>query len=268
MERMDTPFADLTQFEAMLLNIEATQKLQEQTQTNMMQKQMGMQQQMMEPQQDPGQWPDDEQFNPTDPSTGGGGGGQAKGYPPATPGITKAGQPTAPKALTLPKFPISGSRYNARQVAQMPVNQVSQLIINGQLPGPTELLTQMDEQEPGILDEMTDELRQFFEDALEYEQQQKATETGASPDLIKQWQQTQSKRVREQANRISNFSLWLYKRGQFQGKPGGGSSRGGLAEPNRLRGNRRQAMRPVGGRPGDLNVNPVTFSADDKKKKK
>ena len=268
-EKLDSPFADLTQAEMMLVNQEAAIKLQQQMQTSMMQQQLSMQQQSAGPGQDQSEQPDESFQDNTMPPM------QQKQAGSSGGGSQKPGQnvPTvqAPKPMTLPKFPIAGSAYNARQIATMPTNHLSQLIINGELPPARELLTQMQEQEPGILEQMTEELQQFFEDALEEEEREQAEQKGASPATVKQWQKQQAKRVKDQLNRINDFAVWLSRYGQQQGKPGGGSAKGGLAELDRGRGgagtngrNKRQVMRPVGGKPGSLNLNPITFSSDKK----
>jgi hypothetical protein len=264
-EELDTPFADLTQFEAMLISTEAMQKVQEQVQTRMMIRQANMQQ-IMEQDQPQGQNPE-ESYSPA----GGGGSynqekgvGQPLNITPAN--VAKHGQMPSPKPLALPKFPIAGSAYNARQIAQMPLNHLSQLIINGELPKPGELLGQMQEQEPGILDEMTDELRQFFEEAIDREEEEKANEKPVPRKTLLEWQKKQVKRVKEQAEKINDFSEFLYRKGQYQGKPGGGSAKGGIVELDRGRPGKsgiigypkktRQVVRRPGGHPG--NINPPT----------
>lgn len=204
---LDSPLADLTQFECMLLNMEAMSDLQDKAADKQAKRQQDSQdrQQAMMPQQIPG-------------APGGGVGSPAK----LTPGsAAKGGQPPSPKALTLPKFHIAGTQYTAQQLAMMPVNKLSDVVAANPF-GPSRMLNDMDTQEPGILSRLSDEVKLFFQDALDKEKKNK--KPAVTPKLINKWKRELAIKVRDQNSRTNDFSEWLYKKGQTAGRPGGGSS--------------------------------------------
>lgn len=236
--KLRTPLADLTQIEAMLMMTEAQIKMQAKSAEKAQQS------------QPPPMMPPDGSNQGEEPSQ------ETPATQPGLPGVPKPGlyAPsggagpgkgvglTAPKKIALPKFPISGSRYTARQIAQMPVNQLSDLWMNGELPPPSKLLRDMEHQEPGILEEMTEELREFLDQALEEEKKAKAKKK-LSGRVVREWEQEQSARFRKQGNRSSDFVDWLKRRGTQVGKPGGGArSPGQVADQKRA----RRAGRPGG----------------------
>lgn len=258
MEKMSNPLYDLSQHEAMLMNIEAQARVQEGTQTRMMDKQSQMQEDSrdkeMQRQQDmidkngfpePGQ---PGQMGPGQQQPGQGGPSSSIKMTPGN--VARGGQPPSPKPLSLPKFPISGSRYTAKQVAQMPVNHLQELISQGQLPKPSNLLKDMHQQEPGILEQMTEEVREFFEQEIGREEAEKKQKKPTGK-MLKDWQEKQSKRFKDQGKRIPDLATWLYQRGTQQGRPGGGSKRGGIVDLGKMP--TGQVMRKPGGKPGNLN---------------
>jgi hypothetical protein len=230
MEPLENPFSDLTQFECMMVNMEAMAKVQTAQQSQMMDKQSDIQNDQMDKQQKMQQdnFDQQQQLGPTANPPPGAGPSGAKGFgiPGQGPGggsplkmtpgnAAKGGQPPSPKPLTLPKFNVAGSRYNAKQIAQMPVNQLTD-VFNGF--SASFLLRAMTAQEPGILDEMSDEVRSFFEHQLEEEE--KKPKTKISPQMLRMWQKDAKKRFGNKG-RITDWAEWLQKRGQQMGKPGG-----------------------------------------------
>lgn len=231
---LDSPLADLTQFECMLLNMEAMNDLQNSSAdkaATRQQKQQQQQQALMPP-QGPG---------------GGGmppGGGQPGGLGQPGPGSSakmtpgnaaKGGQPPSPKPLSLPKFKIAGTQYTAKQLAFMPVNKLTDVVASNPF-GVSAMLQAMDDQEPGILQRLSDEVKVFFQDQLDKEK--KKPKKNITPKLIAKWKKELAIKVRDQNSRTSDFAQWLYQKGQKAGRPGGGSSPQSSA-----------------GRPG--NVNPI-----------
>lgn len=220
------PFADLTQFECMLLNIQAMETSQNNMADAGVQRQFKVQQMQQEllpaPQgpQGPGgyqQSPGGGQ-GPQSPS-----GGPQQGLEKVTPGsMSKGGQPPSPKALSLPKFPIassaSGKRYSAKQLAQLPLNQIQDVWQFNAFTA-VELLSAMDEQEPGILETLTDDVKQFFDERLQEEHNK--PKKPIPPALLKKWAKALGIKVRQQQKRTSDYGQWLYKSGQQAGKPGG-----------------------------------------------
>jgi hypothetical protein len=246
-KKLDSPFADLTQFESMMVNMEVEANLAERAAQNQMQRQVQMAQ--MFPPQAPGadgqQPPPSHQTAPqgqqqqkpgapgqqppaSHQQPGGGAGHQQpqqNNSPMATnlkltPGnVARGGQPRSPLPMTLPKFPVAGSRYTATQIAKMPVNELSDRIMGGELPKAGTLLKHMRAQEPSILEQMTEEVRQFFETQLEYEEQEDADQK-VDPAKMKEWADDLKKKVSKGSKRITDMTQYLQKIGHDVGKPG------------------------------------------------
>lgn len=241
MQPLESPFGDLTQFECMLLNMEAMQNLQNQAAQQAQQNQIELMQHqaaLLPPQPDPNdptqgdhQNPDEGESSGSAPQPGagggaGGGGGMGKPGGPAqslkmTPGnVARGGQPQSPKAMALPKFPVAGSKYNAKQIANMPVNQIADLINSGELPDAPTTLQHMQNQEPSILEQMTDEVREFFESQEQEQEQEKEQKQQAMDKKSAKWAPDLKKRVRKNAGRITDMTQYLQKIGHDTGKPG------------------------------------------------
>lgn len=216
---LDNPFADLTQFECMLLNIQAMEMSQNNLADASMQRQLSVIQ-SMPPEPEP---PPQKQLPP---------GKQQKALPPAsnqqqkpqqglekvTPGsASRGGQPPSPKPLGLPKFPIAGSIYPARKIAVMPINQVQDVYKASGL-RPSEFLRAMDEQEPGILQTLVDEVKDFLDEQLRQELDQPKRKI--PPVLLKKWAKELATRTRAQRKRSSDYTEYMYKLGQKLGRPG------------------------------------------------
>lgn len=239
MQPSKSPYADLTQFECMLINIQAMEMSQnnladagqqrQQDQMEQMQRLMPPQQEQQEPgtpaldkTSQPKQFPPPNQKQlppgqqqkalPPGPQ-------QPQGGKPLSPGqVSRGGQPPSPKALSLPKFPIAGSRYNARRIAQLPLNQMTDVFKFSGLAA-WQFIRAMDEQEPGILEELTDEVKDFFKKQLEEEK--KIKKPTAAPKLMKRWEKELGVKYRQENRRQRDYTSYLYKHGQQSGRPGG-----------------------------------------------
>lgn len=236
MQPSKSPYADLTQFECMLLNIQAMEMSQnnladagqqrQQQQMEQMQKLMPQQQQQQDentPALDKNSQP--KQFPPKQLPPGQqqkqlpSGQQQPQGLQKVTPGtVSRGGQPPSPKPLSLPKFPIAGSRYTARKIAQMPVNQVTDVFKFSGMQA-WQFIRAMDEQEPGILEELTDEVKDFFKKQLEEEKKEK--KPTASPRLMQRWEKELGVKYRQEDKRQRDYTSYLYKHGEQSGRPGG-----------------------------------------------
>jgi hypothetical protein len=239
MQTMDSPLADLTQFECMLLNMEMMANLQNQSADKGVDRQLGMQQKMQEMQGPP---PGPPGFEGEPPQGGGKGGPPQQGQPGGvaspeklSPGsAAKGGQPPSPKPMALPKFPIASSGYTAREVAQMPVNKVTDVFGRSGWRA-SQFLQAMDEQEPGILTTLTDEVKQFFDQELKKEKKSQRHKP-ISPKLLDKWKKELAVKVRDQKQRTADMATYLYEKGQTAGRPGGGSAPGAkVGIPGKLR---------------------------------
>jgi hypothetical protein len=111
------------------------------------------------------------------------------------------------KPPTLPKFPVAGTNVTAKAIAQMPVNELMDVFKASGLKA-TQLLRNMKAQEPGILDELADEVREFFENVLE-EQQQK---TPGTAEIAQKWQVEIAKKARNMDKRSRDMLVYLQQR--------------------------------------------------------
>jgi hypothetical protein len=211
--KVKNPLYDLTQFEMMLLNAEVAANLQNKNQDRALQRQM-----MVSPTGygGPGYGPPmplDPGPETTGPLDNGQKGGAGGGGGP----MGQAGQKgiTAPKSLSLPKFPIAAG-YSARELSQMPVNQITDVMRSSGMSA-TVLLRAMDDQEPGILEELTEEVKQFFDTMLKEE---KAKPQPISKKTLNRWTKDLAVRVRKQNQRTADMASWLYRVGRTTGRPG------------------------------------------------
>lgn len=185
---LESKFADLTQFEAMMLNQELMSQLQDQTAQKTFDRQQQAQQSQ---QQQPGGFP----------------GGN--GPKPISQGeIARGGQIESPKPLALPKFPISGSRWNAKQIARMPVNDLADRIDGGQLPHPKKLLRDMANQEPNILEQMSEEVKKYFAYVLK-EESEDQDEDEIPDDTLNKWISRLRKKVSKENKRSDDMTDYL-----------------------------------------------------------
>jgi hypothetical protein len=174
---LKTPFADLTQFEAMMLNQELMAEIQDKT------AQKAAARQSDAP--------------------------QGQGAKPISQGqVAHGGQMMSPKPLSLPKFPVAGSKWNAEEIAQMPVNDLADRIDGGELPEAKKLLIDMSNQDPNILDQMSDEVREYFKHSLE--DNAEADKDEEVPDkTLKQWMKELRKKVAFADKRSDDMTDYL-----------------------------------------------------------
>lgn len=218
------PFGDLTQAEQMIEMSRVQVLSQNQLADSAMQRQQQMMDQMPQP-----MGPDGQQ-QPQIPAGGGGGAGKPGGGG-GNAGSTGYGQPQSPKPLTLPKFPIQGVAATAKQVARMPVNQVQDVFLNSGVK-PSQIVRQMDEQEPGILQQLADEVREFIQQQLKEEE--KAGLTRVSRGQWKKWEKELRQSVRRDNKRTNDLAEWMRKSGGTTlGRPGTSSGRPGTGGPTR-----------------------------------
>jgi hypothetical protein len=178
---LESKFAGLTQFEAMMLNQELMAQLQDQSAQKSFNRQQSAQQAAP----------------------------QGQGPKPISQGaISRGGQIESPKPLALPKFPIAGSKWNARQIARMPVNDLSDRIDGGQLPHPKKLLIDMANQDPNILEKMSDEVKQYFKSVLD-DGQDDSDEKEAPDKTLQKWIKHLRKKVASEDKRSDDMTNYL-----------------------------------------------------------
>lgn len=181
-----TPMANLTQIELILINTEAAANIQNQNADKASQRQLGVQQQQMQMYQqsqqgqpDQNQEEDQGQQQQQKPDKKGKNVGEeqaaaAPGTAATVPSVKAPtlvppklpAAPVLPKlpAVAIPKMPMAGCRLNARQVANMNSNDLAAAINSGLLTSDIALLCdQMETQEPGILEQVSEELRDYLE---------------------------------------------------------------------------------------------------------
>jgi hypothetical protein len=189
-----TPLADLTQIEITLLNTEAQAKLKDASMAKQAKLQQGAQQQSMYQQPgggfgQEGQDPNEEEEEMAAASTGG-----RHHIPKVQPA-----QPTPPPKVpivkrlnppSVPKLPLAGCRLNAKQIASMDVMSFQAALDSGLItPDIDFLCQQMETQEPGILDQIAEELETYLGMLRKTQGKQKTIhETDFSPKEVKQQQ--------------------------------------------------------------------------------
>lgn len=226
---MQSPYAEMTQMEAMIIMAQITGMVQDQNASNAFGRQVSMMQMQPPPDQEE---QDNDKSEPQaakgkkkkgnssqGPENDGGGGAQQGPPKPPNFGTGKPGTGTVKLPKTsMTQFPVSGSGFTAADIAQMPVDELSGRIQAGQLPKARRLLRDMKAQAPGILEQMSEEVRQFLEDLADEENQ---PEPKTPQEVVNRWRKEQGKRLLQQNSRTSNYSDWLYKTGgmSYRGKP-------------------------------------------------
>jgi hypothetical protein len=166
-----SPFADLTQFEMIMLQAEATA--------------------LAKP-------------TPQPPQPGGGmGQDQSEGQSFQGAGLTK---PTLKKlpTLRLSKTPIKGGKFNANQIANMSSAEIAYYQQLGSLPKKGSLLADaMDEQEPGILIKLSDEVQEYLATLIQLEEEEESAKEAKelSPNSLKVQKQALAKSRKRDKNR-------------------------------------------------------------------
>ena len=177
---LPTRFADLTQFEAILVNTQAAASIQDANaqkasdRASQQQQQQFEQYQQMQEQQPAGE--QEAAALPTAPKT-------QKG--PAGPSKMKLSPLKAPK---LPMMPMAGSIYSAHQVASMSLSELIAAMDNGKVPKNAQKLTQnMQTQDPLILEQLEPSVASYL-DSLKKEQakEEARTKVNITPDAEKE----------------------------------------------------------------------------------
>lgn len=225
---LDSPFAELTQQEAMIVMAEVTGMIQDQQADHAMGRQLAMSQMMQPPQQpggpqdqnggqgngQPGQGEGNEEEKPQQ----GGGGGAA----PQKPVNLGKGQPGT-GTIKLPQmkptqFPVAGTNYTAAEIAAMDIEELINKMACGILPAPNRLIRAMEQQDPSILEQMSEQVREFLEELAE---ENNKPQPKTPKQIVDEWRKKQAKLLLDDKRRISNYSEWLYKTGGMNvfGKP-------------------------------------------------
>lgn len=109
----------------------------------------------------------DEYGDPIPPQGGPGGAGGAMDAPGGGSSMLPK-----PKMMTAPMGGITASIFSARMIAEMKLAQIERLQALGMLPDDTnELADSMEEQEPGILETLSEQLQEFFEYAKKHKKE-------------------------------------------------------------------------------------------------
>jgi hypothetical protein len=190
---LQTPYANLTQFEAILVNTQAAGQIADANAAkasdraaDAQQKQMEQYQQMQQSQ--PSGTPPGEQQASLEPPVG--------PKPAKGPAKLKLKPPTK---LRLPLLPMAGSLYSAYQIANMSVGELKAAIAKGNVPAKADtLVNNMQTQDPSILQQLAPEVLEYL-DALKKQQQiaEDKSRPNISPQAIKDQKKkfTQSKHI-------------------------------------------------------------------------
>lgn len=188
---LTTKMADLTQFEAILVNTQASAQIQDSNAAKASDRSAQQQQQQFEQysqmQQPQGGQEQQEQ--------------QAAAMAIAPPVGPKASKSPAklklisPKMPKLPLMPMAGSRYNAYQVAAMSVAELAAAMASGSVPNKVSTLQQsMQTQDPSILEQMEPGVAAYLE---QLKKQQQAEDAKLKPKVTPQATKEQLKKFRK-----------------------------------------------------------------------
>lgn len=233
---LDTPFAELTQQEAMIVMAEVTGEIQDRQADKALGRQVAMSQLMAPP---PGPADGTGGDNPSGKENGespeqGEDGSPQQGGGPSKPVDLSKGQPGT-GTIKLPQmkptqFPVAGTGMTAAQIAEMDIDSFIEAISDGRLPRPDRLLRAMQSQDPSVLEEMQEQVREFLEELAE---EKKKPEPKTPKQVVEEWRKKQGQRLARQNSRISNYSEWLYKTGGINvyGKPNKDVGKPGVPPP-------------------------------------
>ena len=231
---LNRPVEDLTQYEAMLLNMEAMSDLQDRNAASAMGRQVSVMQQMQpSPQEQQRQQQNQPPQKGKPPQNGqppqrGGQQQQQQQQQPGGPGasarltpgnVARGGQPPSPKPLGLPKFPIA-SGHTAKEIVQMPINELTDVYRATGMRA-SQFLQAVDAQEPGILEQLSDEVKQYFQQQIVEEQKARRARV-ISPKFLNKWQKELAIKVRKNKKRTNDMAQYLSDLGKA-GRPGAGS---------------------------------------------
>ena len=175
-----TPLANLTQIELILINTEAAAKIQNDSADKAANRQLTTQQKQMEMyQKQQEQQPQQPELQPGEQQAA-----AQPGSKPAGPAAVKAPKLTPPKLPTatvlpklpqvsIPKMPMAGCYLNAKQVAGMTVQDLKSAMDFGLVTSNISLLCdQMETQEPGILEQVSEELQEYLDGLKDKQKEQ------------------------------------------------------------------------------------------------
>lgn len=203
--------ADLTQFEAILLNTQVAAQIADASAAKASDRQSQQQQQQFDQysqlQQEPGPQP-------------GGNKPGGKTVQSAQQSIAPTGGPKPPKGpsklklksptpLKLPKMPIAGSIYNAQQIAAMSVSQLQHAMASGQVPNdPQKLTDNMQTQDPFILQQMEPSVLEYIE---MLKKRQQADDKKTKPKVSPQADKDQQKLYRQSLHKPADIERTVYR---------------------------------------------------------
>lgn len=211
-----SPFADLTQFEMLLINTEVASKLQGQQQDQQFNRQLTMMQLGQPGDEEQGQEPTS--APPTKVPKG------KKTTQAAGITVPKLTQPKMPKLLqaptmpsiSLPKMPMAGSVFSAKQVAAMSFAQFANAVKLGYVPKDKRFLAQqMETQEPGILEQLSDELKEYFQELEEEEENEQQDD---KVKISKKQKEEQLAKYNKRKHRPADVEKSIYYQGKTKGK--------------------------------------------------
>lgn len=202
--KLTTKFADLTQFEAILLNTQAAATISDASAQKASDRQGQQQQEQME------------QYAKLQQGQPGGGQNQDQQGAAATGKLAAPKAPSGPKPIKLPPMkapklplmPMAGSVYNCYQIAAMSVPQLKAAMATGKVPGNAKKLTQnMQNQDPSILVQMEPGVVQYL-DMLKKEQEKE--DAKSKVDITPQAIKDQKKKFRQNKHVPSDIERNLF----------------------------------------------------------
>lgn len=208
MPPLSSPYADLTQFEQILINTEASGAIQNnnaektmQRQSDAQDKQFAQQQQMYEQQSEQEQ----DQGDSSNTSQGGVQGAALK--LPKSPKMSPVKQAKMPK-LQMPKLtkmPIAGSKYSASQIAAMNLSEIESAMQQGDVPSNSNSLQQsMEQQEPGILLQMAPEVSRYLAILKELQEKEETQKRQKPTPQIKKQQIVRFRKMKHKTSDVEN----------------------------------------------------------------
>jgi hypothetical protein len=184
-KRIDSPFADMTQIELVILQA-SVQGMQQQAAAAQQQQQPGL--------QHPGM-PQGNTFS--QPA-----GLAAPSSKVQSPTVPKVTVPKAPK-VAVPKIPRLGGALSAAAIADMSKAYIKALQLSRVLPKSTIVLAdEMEQEQPGVLQQLTDEVWEYFEHLAELEIENSKTKKAT---LSKKWLGLAKKRYSKDAKRLKDL---------------------------------------------------------------
>lgn len=200
--KLPSKFADLTQFEAILVNTQASASIQDANAKKASDRAFDQQTQQMQMYQEMAQEQGDQ------------GGEQqasaATSSPKAPKGPTVGGKMKLPtlKPPRLPQMPIAGSIYNAQQIAAMSLGELKAAMKSGNVPqDPDKLKQGMQTQDPNILMQMEPGIVEYLDSLKKEQDKEKAKSKVKITDQVKK---DQLQRYKKAQHKPSDIERKLY----------------------------------------------------------